>query len=127
MTTRFTGPGPEPEPELGAGSKEIGVQEAPQQQSDPVLSSVPEKEIETVQATSEAEVPYSIFTINEKRFMTFILTFASLFSPISTTIYYPALAPIADELHVSSTLINLTITTFMVGLKFRLPPITPIL
>ncbi|KAF2789599.1 MFS general substrate transporter [Melanomma pulvis-pyrius CBS 109.77] len=64
-------------------------------------------------AASE-QIPYSVFTLNEKRFMVFILTFAALFSPISSTIYYPALGPLAEALHVSNSSINLTITTFMV-------------
>ncbi|KAF2118993.1 major facilitator superfamily domain-containing protein [Lophiotrema nucula] len=69
----------------------------------------------TLQTTSSAEeVPYTIFTLNEKRFMAFILTFAALFSPISSTIYYPALSPLAEQLHVSNSLINLSITTFMI-------------
>ncbi|KAF2471299.1 MFS general substrate transporter, partial [Lindgomyces ingoldianus] len=46
--------------------------------------------------------------------MAFILTFASLFSPISSTIYYPALSPLASDLHVSNSLINLTITSFSI-------------
>ncbi|KAF2734859.1 MFS general substrate transporter [Polyplosphaeria fusca] len=62
--------------------------------------------------SSQPEIPYSIFTLNEKRFMVFIATFAALFSPVASTIYYPALQPIADRLHVSSSLINLSITTY---------------
>ncbi|KAF2264285.1 MFS general substrate transporter [Lojkania enalia] len=45
--------------------------------------------------------------------MVFIAAFAALFSPFSSTIYYPALQPLAQELHVSNSLITLTITTFL--------------
>jgi hypothetical protein len=75
---------------------------------------------EAVRATDRPQAdstPYSIFTLNEKRFMVFIVTFAALFSPVSATIYYPALGPLAAELQVSDSSINLTITTFMVNTK----------
>ncbi|KAF2016618.1 MFS general substrate transporter [Aaosphaeria arxii CBS 175.79] len=75
---------------------------------------VPEEPEPPTLTDVEAEIPYTIFTIHEKRFMTFILTFASLFSPISSTIYYPALSPLAEELHVTDSAINVTITTFMI-------------
>jgi MFS family permease len=39
---------------------------------------------------------------------------ASSFSPFSANIYYPSLNSIAADLHVSSSQINLTITTYMV-------------
>ncbi|KAF2878445.1 major facilitator superfamily domain-containing protein [Massariosphaeria phaeospora] len=64
-------------------------------------------------ATS-VHIPHTIFSLNEIRFMVFILTFAAIFSPISSTIYYPALGSVAEELQVSDTLVNLTITTFMI-------------
>ncbi|KAF2182732.1 putative MFS transporter [Zopfia rhizophila CBS 207.26] len=88
--------------------------------SQPETASPPlqEKEIHNVDRpprhTSNAYSPYSVFTLNEKRFMVFILTIASLFSPISSTIYYPALGSLASELHVSNSLINLTVTSFMI-------------
>ncbi|OCK95561.1 MFS general substrate transporter, partial [Cenococcum geophilum 1.58] len=57
---------------------------------------------------------YSIFTLNEKRLIVVILSSAALFSPISSTIYYPSLTTLAADLHVSNTLINLTVTSFMI-------------
>lgn len=33
---------------------------------------------------------------------------------LTQNIYFPALNPIADELHVSVSLINLTLTTYMI-------------
>lgn len=69
-------------------------------------------------------IPFTIFTLNEKRFMVFILAFAALFSPFSSTIYYPALDPLAKELHVTDSLINITITTFMASLWRIFPTYT---
>ena len=58
--------------------------------------------------------PYSIYTTQQKRFIVFMASFAGLFSPISGTIYFPALNPLSEDLHVSNGLINLTLTSYMV-------------
>lgn len=58
--------------------------------------------------------PYSIYTTRQKRFIVFMAAFAGLFSPISGTIYFPALNPLSEDLHVSNGLINLTLTSYMV-------------
>ena len=42
---------------------------------------------------------------------------AATFSPMATTIYLPALNEIAGDLHVDNSLINLTVTTFLVRLN----------
>ncbi|KAG9792292.1 hypothetical protein KCU88_g907, partial [Aureobasidium melanogenum] len=39
---------------------------------------------------------------------------AGFFSPVSANIYFPALNPLAQDLHVSDTLINLTLTSYMI-------------
>lgn len=41
-------------------------------------------------------------------------SWAGFFSPVSATIYLPALNPLAEQLHVSNTLINLTLTSYMI-------------
>src|SRR5262249_3583551 len=53
---------------------------------------------------------YSVFTKNQKRFIVFMASWAGFFSPVSGQIYFPALNPLATDLHVSSSLINLTLT-----------------
>ncbi|EEQ33866.1 Aqr1p [Microsporum canis CBS 113480] len=57
---------------------------------------------------------YSSFSKRTKVFILMMATFSSVFSPLSTTIYLPALTPLADDLGVSNTLINLTLTTYMI-------------
>lgn len=91
-------------------SQELDIESGPL----PNINEHEKKPIETTDRTASDNVPYTIFTLNEKRFMVFILAFAALFSPIASTIYYPALAPIASDLHVSQAKVNLSITTFMV-------------
>lgn len=61
------------------------------------------------------EKDYSSFTAWEKRFIVFTATMGAFFSPFTTQIYFPALNTIAKDLKVSSSKINLTITTYMVS------------
>jgi hypothetical protein len=91
--------------------------------------SLPEVEVEHLEQTqesptnqpiteqnSETEEVYSIFSLNEKRFVVLLASVAALFSPLSATVYFPALNTLANDLDVSDTLINLTITTYMVSI-----------
>jgi MFS family permease len=57
---------------------------------------------------------YSTFTNSQKRLIVFLTAFTSLFSPSSSTIYYPALTFIAQDLNVSLEMMNLTITSYLV-------------
>ncbi|KAH8593483.1 major facilitator superfamily domain-containing protein [Bisporella sp. PMI_857] len=57
---------------------------------------------------------YSTFSFKQKAYIVSIVTFAAFISPTSANIYFPALNPIQDELHVSPTLINLTLTSYMI-------------
>ncbi|KAE8399567.1 citrate synthase-like protein [Aspergillus pseudonomiae] len=57
---------------------------------------------------------YSVFTTRQKRLIILTAAIASTFSPISANIYYPALNSIATDLDVTSSQINLTITTYMI-------------
>jgi hypothetical protein len=61
--------------------------------------------------------PYSIFTHNEKKIIVLCAGFCAFFSPVSSSIYFPSLNEISRDLHVSPTLVNLSITTYLVGLN----------
>ncbi|KAL4882112.1 major facilitator superfamily domain-containing protein [Aspergillus karnatakaensis] len=77
----------------------------------------PSKELEGVQESPAGETappPYSIFTKSQKSFIVFSASWAGFFSPVSSQIYFPALNSIADDLGVSSALINLTLTSYMI-------------
>ena len=63
---------------------------------------------------STAGPVHSVFTKNQKRFIVVMASFGGLFSPISASIYFPALNALAQDLGVTSTLINLTLTSYMV-------------
>ncbi|RDW81883.1 MFS multidrug transporter-like protein [Coleophoma cylindrospora] len=58
--------------------------------------------------------PYSVFTHNEKKIIVLCAGLSQFFSPISGQIYFPSLDAISTDLHVSSSLVNLTITTYLI-------------
>ena len=57
---------------------------------------------------------YSAFGKWKKRYIVIMVTFAAFISPTSANIYFPALNPLQEELNVSTTLINLTLTSYMI-------------
>ena len=82
-----------------------------------VTSAFGEQSREEAAESSAMDVSEEIYTIFGKKQKRFIITMASLgafFSPISGNIYYPALNSLATSVHVSESLINLTITSYMV-------------
>ncbi|KAI0166548.1 major facilitator superfamily transporter [Xylariaceae sp. FL1272] len=58
--------------------------------------------------------PFTVFTLLQKRGIVFLTALAGVFSPLSSFIFYPAITPIATDLHVSVGLVNLAITTYMI-------------
>lgn len=58
---------------------------------------------------------YSIFTPAQRSYIAVSITLAAFFSPVSTTIYLPALNTLVRELSVSISLMNLTFTSYLVG------------
>lgn len=65
-------------------------------------------------ATVNTGPAYSVFSTWRKRYIVAMVTLASFISPASANIYFPALIPLRNELHVSATLINLTLTSYMI-------------
>ncbi|KAM0718022.1 hypothetical protein Q7P37_006354 [Cladosporium fusiforme] len=61
-----------------------------------------------------AKDDYSVFTIGQKRAIVFAGSFASWFSPMTGSIYFPALDRIAQDLNVSNSDINITVTTYLI-------------
>ncbi|WYZ45118.1 hypothetical protein EsH8_VIII_000434 [Colletotrichum jinshuiense] len=57
---------------------------------------------------------YSVFSPSTKRWVAFMASVACFVPPMSANIYYPVLAPIADDLGVSIALVNLTVTSYMI-------------
>ncbi|TVY73194.1 Itaconate transport protein, partial [Lachnellula suecica] len=57
---------------------------------------------------------YTIYNRREKLFLVCLGTMATFLSPVTANIYFPAMNVLAEDLHVSYNLINLTITTFLI-------------
>ncbi|KAI9337094.1 major facilitator superfamily domain-containing protein [Pilaira anomala] len=60
------------------------------------------------------EIPYSIFTRTEKLVIVLTVSISGFFSAFSSNIYYPAVNLIEDDLHITETMVNLTITMYMI-------------
>ncbi|USW56623.1 Putative major facilitator superfamily, MFS transporter superfamily [Septoria linicola] len=61
-----------------------------------------------------AKVDYSIFTTGQKRAIVVAGSLAGWFSPMTGSIYFPALTTIANDLNVTSSKINITVTTYLI-------------
>jgi hypothetical protein len=78
-------------------------------------------EIEKIAAlTSETQQevpspPYSIFTKGEKIWIIFLVSTSSLISPLGGTTFYPAMNILSHVLHITPTMTNISITTYMVS------------
>lgn len=68
----------------------------------------------TQRPENENLAPFSAFTRIERAWITFLIAFAGMFSPMSSFIYYPAIHSIATQLDVSVQAINLTVTSYMI-------------
>ncbi|KAI5236484.1 MFS general substrate transporter [Aureobasidium subglaciale] len=81
---------------------------------DDAASSLEDNELPDIEA-SIAEPPYTVFTASQKRFIVLLAACAGFFSAVSANIYFPALNSLTEEFNVSATLINLTLTTYMIA------------
>ena len=71
-------------------------------------------DVEASAADRDLEPLYSVFTTGQKRWIAFLAALGSFFSPFTANIYFPALTTLADHFNVSYSLINLTITSYMI-------------
>lgn len=65
--------------------------------------------------TGTEQRDYSVFTVNQKRWTVAAGSLAAFFSPLSSSIYFPALDTVAKSLGVTITKVNLTVTTYLVS------------
>lgn len=70
--------------------------------------------LEALQREESAGLVYSIYSKRQKQFIIVMTSCAGFFSPLSANIYFPALNSLSADLHVSSSLINLTLTSYMI-------------
>lgn len=72
------------------------------------------RDLEATETAESATPAWSVFTRKEKRWIVFFTACAGFFSPLSANIYFPALNQLARDLNVSASLINLTLTSYMI-------------
>jgi multidrug resistance protein len=63
---------------------------------------------------AQSEAIYTAFSTNEKWFITAMASLASFFSPLSGQIYYPVMPTLVQNYHLTTSMINLSITTYMI-------------
>ena len=66
-------------------------------------------------ASSQVPVPYSVFTVPKKRWITFVIALIAWFSTLSSFIYFPALSLIALDLHTTIEGVNFTVTSYLIA------------
>lgn len=97
-----------------APSTPLEVVEAPRKDADGVQS-IDEKVTGTIDcAETPPEPPYSIFTNREKRWISCVASIGAMFSTLMSYIYFPAIVPMSNDLGVSVSLINLTVTSYLI-------------
>lgn len=72
------------------------------------------KEKKESSSLSQNDAPYCVLPERQKVSLMLLASFAAIISPISSSIYFPAINDIAKDLDVSVNLVNLTITTYLV-------------
>lgn len=82
-----------------------------EQSETPIQSQQPPPD-EIVEATLQPL--HSIFTKNEKALLVAFASAGAFFSPLTANIYYPAIVNLSHDLHVSTNLINLSITVYLI-------------
>ena len=74
----------------------------------------PARDLEQLATVSTNGPAYTVFSSRQVWFIIGMASWAGFFSPVSGNIYFPALNTLARDLDVSSTLINLTLTSYMI-------------
>lgn len=91
-----------------------GLERAEKGSSSSCFSMEPQTSYTSDELPSTILYPYTILSEGKKVLTLLIASLAAFLSPVSANIYYPALNPLSEDLNVSMSMINLTITSFMV-------------
>lgn len=67
-----------------------------------------------IDTVSSNEPPYSVFPKSTRIFIIIMAALCGFVSPLSGNIYFPALNSLSADLHVSPSLINVSLTTYMI-------------
>ena len=100
----------------------FGVSAAPQKPDGHVIDSLPAEDASAERAAQDLEAlhqapsgpAHSVFSDHQRKFIVFMVACAGFFSPLSASIYFPALNALSRDLKVSNELINLSLTSYMI-------------
>ena len=91
----------------------VGISRDEEQGQRPMQQQLQLQKDEETNENVDSPAIYSVFT-RMRRYIGFAVSWAALFSPLSSNIYFPVLNTLASELTVSTSMINLTLTSYMV-------------
>jgi MFS family permease len=76
----------------------------------------PSKDCDVEKAAEEPPIPapWSTFTHRQKCLIVAMVSIASFFSPLSANIYFPALDTLSKDFNTSESVMNLTLTSYMI-------------
>lgn len=97
-------------------AREIGPVLTPAAPPDLDLEKAAAQPITDTKYEAQPDEPFSIYTTSQKRWMVIGAAVAAFFSPLTASIYLPALNTLARDLRVSNSQITLTITTYLVSI-----------
>lgn len=96
-------------------STTIPVKEIEGLRQDAVPEGQENVDLERSGTRASSTVEYSVFSTGLKRYIVIAASCAGFFSPLSSQIYFPAVNTLSKDLNVSISLINLTMTSYMVS------------
>jgi predicted MFS family arabinose efflux permease len=73
-----------------------------------------ECDVEKSASEQPSPPPHSIFTYRQKCLIVTMVSIASFFSPLSANIYFPALDTLSKDFNTSESIMNLTLTSYMI-------------
>ena len=80
----------------------------------PDESELTPRALESSSRSTTTQPLYTIFTPQQKKFLTLLLGLTTITSPLTATIYFPLLPLLATHYRISSQAINLTITVYII-------------
>jgi MFS family permease len=81
----------------------------PKRETPPVVS-----KDETSVSHEATSLPYTVFTISQRRWLTYLLGYLTLASSLTATIYFPLIGLLSVQYNVSIQAINLSITLYVI-------------
>jgi len=76
--------------------------------------SLAECDVEKSSLEDSSPPPHSVFTHRQKCLIVTMISVASFFSPLSANIYFPALDTLATDFNTTESIMNLTLTSYMI-------------